>query len=51
MALALNGTVTSEIPLTRKDSWGPRWAEATLGTGEPVISLEVVTGAVEIRSP
>ena len=51
MALALNGQVKSEIPLTRRDTWGPRWAEATLGKGEPVISLDVVTGTVEIKSP
>ena len=51
MALALNGQITSEIPLTRKDTWGPRWAEATLGKGEPVISLDVVTGLIEIKSP
>ena len=50
MALALNGTVTSEIPLTMRDTWGPRWGEATLGKGEPVISLDVVTGAVEIKT-
>ena len=51
MALALNGQVKSEIPLTRRDTWGPRWAEVTLGKGEPVISLDVVTGTVEIKSP
>ena len=51
MALALNGQVNSDIPLTRRETWGPRWAEATLGKGEPVISLDVVTGLIEIRSP
>jgi DUF4097 and DUF4098 domain-containing protein YvlB len=51
MALALNGQVKSEIPLRVRDTWGPRWAEATLGKGEPVISLDVVTGMVEIKSP
>ncbi|MFA5908433.1 MAG: hypothetical protein WC815_06640 [Vicinamibacterales bacterium] len=51
MALALNGTITSAIPLTMKDTWGPRWGEATLGKGEPVISLDVVTGTIDIRSP
>jgi DUF4097 and DUF4098 domain-containing protein YvlB len=51
MALALNGHVNSDIPLTRRESWGPRWAEATLGKGEPVISLDVVTGLIEIKSP
>lgn len=51
LALALNGTITSEIPLTMKNTWGPRWGEATLGRGEPVISIDVVTGKVEIKSP
>ena len=51
MALALNGQVRSEIPLRVRETWGPRWAEATLGRGEPVISLDVVTGSVEIKSP
>jgi DUF4097 and DUF4098 domain-containing protein YvlB len=51
MALALNGSIKSDIPLVLRDSWGPRWGEATLGKGEPVISIDVVTGAVEIKSP
>jgi DUF4097 and DUF4098 domain-containing protein YvlB len=51
MALALNGGISSSIPLTMKDTWGPRWGEATLGAGEPVISIDVVNGAIEIRSP
>lgn len=51
LALALNGHITSQIPLTMKNSWGPRWGEATLGKGEPVISIDVVTGTVEIKSP
>lgn len=51
LALALNGPIKSEIPLTTRDSWGPRWGEATLGKGEPVISIDVVTGMIEIKSP
>jgi hypothetical protein len=51
MALALNGHVTSDIPLTVRDTWGPRWAQTTLGKGEPVISIDVVTGVIEIKSP
>jgi hypothetical protein len=51
MALALNGSIVSDLPLTMKDRWGPRWGEATLGSGEPVISLDVVTGKIEIRTP
>ncbi len=51
LALALNGSIASTIPLAMKDTWGPRWGEATLGDGEPVISIDVVTGTIEIRSP
>ena len=51
LALALNGQIRSEIPLTMKETWGPRWGEATIGKGEPVISLDVVTGTIEIKAP
>jgi DUF4097 and DUF4098 domain-containing protein YvlB len=51
LALALNGQIKSDIPLTMKDTWGPRWGETTIGTGEPVISLDVVTGTIEIKVP
>jgi hypothetical protein len=49
MALALNGSIQSDIPLTMKDTWGPRWGETTLGSGEPVVSIDVVTGHIHIR--
>jgi hypothetical protein len=51
LALALNGAIKSDIPLFLKERWGPRWGEATLGKGEPLISVDVVTGTVEIKSP
>ena len=51
MALALNGSIRSGIPLTMKDTWGPRWGETTLGKGEPVISIDVITGTIEISLP
>jgi hypothetical protein len=51
MALVLDGTIKSQIPLHLRDSWGPRWGETTLGKGEPVISLDVVTGDIDIRTP
>lgn len=51
MALALNGSISSEIPLQTRDTWGPRWGEATLGKGEPVISIDVITGKIEIKAP
>jgi hypothetical protein len=51
LVLALNGHIKSDIPLTRREAWGPRWGEATLGKGEPVISIDVVTGTIDIKSP
>jgi hypothetical protein len=51
LALALNGQIKSDIPLTMKDTWGPRWGETTLGKGEPLISLDVVTGTIVIKAP
>ncbi len=49
LALSFNGRVTSDIPLTMKDQFGPKFGEATLGKGEPVISLDAVYGDVVIR--
>lgn len=51
LALALNGTISSDLPLTIKDAWGPRWGEATIGAGDPLISIDVITGRIVIRSP
>ena len=51
LALALNGTITSAIPLTSKDGWGPRWAEASIGRADRVVSLDVVTGTIRIELP
>jgi DUF4097 and DUF4098 domain-containing protein YvlB len=48
LALSMGGAITSDLPLTRKDRWGPRWAEATIGSGEPLISLDVVNGNIAI---
>jgi hypothetical protein len=48
LALSLGGSITSDIPLALKPRWGPRFGEATLGNGEPVISIDVVNGNVAI---
>ncbi|MBI3263482.1 MAG: hypothetical protein HYZ58_10070 [Acidobacteria bacterium] len=48
LALTLNGRITSDIPLERKDQFGPRFAGAILGTGEPLLSIDVVTGDIRI---
>jgi hypothetical protein len=49
LALSMGGTIASDIPLTTKDRWGPRWAETTIGSGEPLISLDVVNGNITVR--
>ncbi len=51
LALAVNGTIQSEIPLATRDTWGPRWGEATLGAGDLLISIDVINGKIDIRSP
>lgn len=51
MALALNGTVTSSVPLRTATAWGPRWGEASIGRADRVVSIDVVTGAIRIEAP
>ena len=48
LAVTFNGTLTSDIPLTKKDRFGPRFGETTIGAGDPVMSLDVVTGDIMI---
>jgi hypothetical protein len=48
LALSLGGAVHSDIPLHMRDQFGPRFGEATLGTGTPVVSLDVVSGDIRI---
>ena len=48
LALSMGGTITSEVPLTLRERRGPRFGEATIGRGEPVISVDVVNGNVVI---
>ena len=49
LAVTLNGTITSDIPLTMKDTFGPRFGETTIGSGEPVMSVDVVKGDIIIK--
>ncbi|MGE5242813.1 MAG: hypothetical protein ACM3SQ_01115 [Betaproteobacteria bacterium] len=53
LAVTLNGSLTSDIPLTKKDRFGPRFGETTLGTADPrtdpVLSIDVVKGDIEIK--
>jgi hypothetical protein len=48
LAVTFNGTLSSDIPLTKKDTFGPRFGETTLGSGEPVMNLDVVKGDITI---
>ncbi|MBZ5557129.1 MAG: hypothetical protein LAO77_07620 [Acidobacteriia bacterium] len=48
LALSLGGTIQSEIPLTFKAQFGPRFGEATLGRGDRVVSIDVVRGDIRI---
>jgi hypothetical protein len=49
LALTLNGTIASDIPLAMKDKFGPRFGETTIGSGEPVVSMDVVKGNISIK--
>jgi hypothetical protein len=49
LAVTFRGTITSDIPLTRKDTFGPRFGETTIGRGEPVMSMDVVYGDIVVR--
>jgi hypothetical protein len=48
LAVTFNGTITSDIPLTKKDQFGPRFGETTIGDGDPVMSIDIVMGNIEI---
>jgi hypothetical protein len=48
LAVTFNGRVTSDIPLTMTDQFGPRFGETTIGSGEPVMSMDVVKGDIAI---
>lgn len=48
LALTFNGAISSDIPLTMKDRFGPRFGESTIGTGDPVLSMDVVKGDISL---
>ena len=49
LAVTFNGSLTSDIPLTMKDKFGPRFGETTIGAGDPVMSIDVVKGDIAIK--
>jgi hypothetical protein len=48
LALTLNGAVASPLSLTTRAAFGPRFAEATFGQGQHVLSIDVVRGNITI---
>jgi hypothetical protein len=48
LALTLNGAVASPLPLNTRAAFGPRFAEATFGAGEHVLSIDAVRGDITI---
>jgi hypothetical protein len=48
LAVTLNGAIKSDIPLAMKDQFGPRFGESTLGSGDPVLSMDVVKGDISL---
>jgi len=48
LAVTFHGSITSDIPLTKKDRFGPRFGETTIGAGDPVMSMDVVNGDIAI---
>jgi hypothetical protein len=50
LAVTFNGRLTSDIPLTMKDAFGPRFGETTIGSGDPVMSADVVKGDIAISA-
>ncbi|HEX3702116.1 MAG TPA: hypothetical protein VHU82_02220 [Vicinamibacterales bacterium] len=51
LAVTFNGSIASDIPLTMKDKFGPRFGETTIGGGDPVMSIDVVKGDITINAP
>ncbi|HMB80185.1 MAG TPA: DUF4097 family beta strand repeat-containing protein, partial [Vicinamibacterales bacterium] len=49
LALSLDGAIRSDIPLNLKTAFGPRFGEATIGGGGPVVSIDVVSGNIRIN--
>jgi hypothetical protein len=48
LALTLNGQIRSDLPLSARPGFGPRFREGVFGTGEPLVSLDAVRGDITI---
>lgn len=49
LAVTFNGTIETDLPLTRRESFGPKFAEGSFGAGEQIISLDSITGKIVIN--
>jgi DUF4097 and DUF4098 domain-containing protein YvlB len=45
----VNGSITTDFPLTIQGKWGPRKARGSIGGGGRALSLETVNGSIELR--
>lgn len=50
LALTLNGAIASTLPLTTRTTVGPRFSEATFGSGAPVVNLDAVNGNIRLAT-
>lgn len=46
---SVDGSFTSDFPLTTSGKWGPRQFSATLGDGGPALRLSTVDGAIRLQ--
>ncbi len=46
LALTLNGSIRSDLPLEERKGFGPKFGEAVIGAGDPLISLDAVRGDI-----
>ena len=45
----VNGSLTTDFPLTIQGKWGPRRLSGTIGEGGRSLSLSTVNGSLELR--
>jgi hypothetical protein len=51
LALTLSGRIYTDLPLSERAGFGPRFREGIFGKGEPLISIDVVRGDITINAP
>lgn len=49
LLLTLNGAISSNLPLSERPGFGPRFREATIGSGQYLISVDVVRGDIAVQ--